>query len=131
MNKTNLPHTLYDGQKLPFASNAFDVTVLYFVLHHCEHPEQVLAEAIRVTRGKVVIVESVFEETWDLKLLTFLDVLANRVRSGGLMNEQEEHLQFKQAPVWKKLIEQAGGEVVKEHRKGKWIHKQHTFVVDV
>ncbi|MFK7843898.1 MAG: methyltransferase domain-containing protein [Rhodothermales bacterium] len=131
MNETHLPHTVYDGKTLPFAPNSFDVTILYFVLHHCEDPETVLQEAMRVTKGKLVIVESVYEEDWDLKLLTFLDVLANRLRSGGLMNYQEEYLGFKRAPAWKKLIQDLGGRVVAEHRKGEWIHKQHTFVVQV
>lgn len=129
LNQTTLPHTLYDGQHLPFADNTFDVVVLYFVLHHCEHPEKVLAEALRVSNDRVVIVESVYESDWDLKQLTFLDQLANRIRSGGLMNAQEEHLTFRKAPAWKELISQYGGRVVVEHRKGEWVHKQHTFIV--
>ena len=129
MNQTLLPHTLYDGKALPFATDAFDITILYFVLHHCENPELVLTEAMRVTRGKLIIVESVFEHKWDLKLLTFLDILANRLRSGGLMNSQEEFLRFNKAHEWKMMIQKLGGKVVAEHRRGEWLHKQHTFVV--
>lgn len=130
MNKTRLPHTLYDGENLPFPDQHFDLTILYFVLHHSEQPEKVMREALRVTKSNLVIVESVFEAQWDLKLLTTLDVAANRLRSGGLMNPQEEHLHFRKAPAWKALIQELGGNVVVEHRKGEWIHKQHTFVVE-
>ena len=129
MNRTSMPHVLYDGEKLPFQSKTFDVTVLYFVLHHCENPEEVLNEALRVTEGQVIIVESVYEQYWDLKLLTFLDILANRLRSGGLMNAQEEFLSFKKVPEWRSIIKGLGGHIISEHRRGKWIHKQHTFVV--
>jgi ubiquinone/menaquinone biosynthesis C-methylase UbiE len=85
MNKTELPHVCYDGRTLPFADQAFDVTVLYFVLHHCEDQERVLQEALRVTRQRTIIVESVYEAKWDFWLLSLLDRLANRVRSVGLM----------------------------------------------
>ncbi len=131
MNQTTLPHTIYDGKRLPFAPNSFDITVLYFVLHHCEDPEAVFQEAMRVTSDKLVIVESVYEENWDLRLLTFLDVLANRIRSSGLMKAQEEFLHFKKASAWKEMFQKLGGRVVVEHRKGEWVHKQHSFVIQL
>ena len=65
-----------------------------------------------------MIVESVYEQEWDLRLLTVLDVTANRLRSGGLMNAQEEYLHFRKAPAWRQLIQSSGGRVVVEHRKG-------------
>lgn len=129
MNRTPLPHIQYDGKRLPFEDNAFDVTLLYFVLHHAEEQELVLREALRVTSSRVLIVESVYEEAWDLKLLSFLDTIANRLRSGGLMNVQEEHLYFRTVPVWKKLFEQLDVSLLAERQKGRWIHKQAFFVL--
>jgi SAM-dependent methyltransferase len=40
--------------KLPFASDAFDVAHLRAVLHHMEHPELAIQEAMRVAREIVV-----------------------------------------------------------------------------
>lgn len=129
MNKSTLPHTKYDGRRLPFRAGSYDTTILYFVLHHAEQAEKVIKEALRVTRGQVIVVESVYEATWDLKLLTFLDVWANRLRSGGMMNAQEAHLHFRKSEDWVTLFENSGAEVIKQQRKGRWIHKQHFFIL--
>ena len=129
MNRTSLPHFVYDGRQLPFDDDAFDVTVLYFVLHHAGDQEQVFGEALRVSGGRVVVVESVYKRAWDRWLLTVLDKLANRLRSGGLMKAQEEHLHFRTAAAWRVFFEEQGAEVLVEQRRGRWIHKQALFVV--
>ncbi len=129
MNRTRLPHLQFDGSRLPFADAAFDATVLYFVLHHAENQEAVLREALRVSRRRVVIVESVFVGNSDLRRLTLLDRWANRLRSGGLMNEQEDHLHFRRASEWRTFIAGCGGTLVAERRRGRWLHRQVLLVV--
>lgn len=129
MNRTEMPHVVYDGKKLPFEDDYFDTTVLYFVLHHAEEAEQVLDEALRVTRNHVVIAESVYETLLERKVLTFLDKLANRVRSGGLMNAQEEFLHFRRVREWKALFASREATLVGEMMKGNRIHRQHFFVL--
>ena len=88
-----------------------------------------IREAIRVSRKQVVVVESVFEKTWDLKLLTFLDIWMNRIRSGWRMRGQEEDLSFKKASEWQTLFEKNGWVVIKQARKGRWVHKRHFFLL--
>ncbi|MDX1547141.1 MAG: class I SAM-dependent methyltransferase [Rhodothermales bacterium] len=129
MNRTGLPHVLYDGQHLPFGDDAFDVTVLYFVLHHAEDPRAVVREALRVTKGRVVVVESVYEKAWDRHLLERLDRWANRVRSRGLMRGQEEHVQFRRRAAWRTLFEDEGATVLSERRRGRLVHRQAAFVL--
>ena len=129
MNRTALPHVVYDGEQLPFDDDAFDVTMLYFVLHHTADQEQVFQEAMRVSSGRVIVVESVYKGTFDKALLTVLDKLANRLRSGGLMTAQEEHLHFRTAAAWRDFFTEQGAEVLTEQRRGRWIHKQALFVV--
>ena len=50
---------LYDGQSLPFPDDAFDLVMLNFVLHHVPDEKKIalVREALRVTRGKVFILE--------------------------------------------------------------------------
>lgn len=129
MNRTTLPHVIYDGRRLPFDEVAFDVTVLYFVLHHAQDQRQVLREALRVSGDRVLVVESVYDGTWDRRLLTFLDKLANRVRSGGLMRAQEEHLHFRTRAAWRALFKEEGVAILAEQRRGRWMHKQALFVL--
>ncbi|MCB0164040.1 MAG: methyltransferase domain-containing protein [Anaerolineae bacterium] len=52
-----VPLQLYDGETLPFADNRFDVSLLFYVLHHCQKPVRVLEEAVRVTRQKLILIE--------------------------------------------------------------------------
>jgi ubiquinone/menaquinone biosynthesis C-methylase UbiE len=56
-NETALPLQLYDGRTLPYLDNAFDVSMLGFVLHHASDPDAVVDEVQRVTRGRVLVLE--------------------------------------------------------------------------
>ncbi len=57
-NETDLPLQVYDGSHLPFADREFDHSLLVFMLHHTPDPLAVLAEALRVSRGGVIVVEN-------------------------------------------------------------------------
>lgn len=123
-NRTELPFRLYDGQKLPFDSNAFDVGVLCYVLHHCEYPDVVLDEACRVCR-RLVVLESTYENGRQLKLLTFLDHLAN-----GLRGIPIRPLCFRTEKEWRNEFEKRRLRLVSERWLGRWIHKRLLFVVE-
>ena len=129
-NRTPLPHVQYDGEHLPFDDEAFDVTVLYFVLHHCEDAERVLDEALRVSQEQVIVVESVYESRWQHRLLQLLDVGSNRLRSAGKMTSQEKHLNFREAEEWLHLACELGAEVTHQERFGGWVHRQFLMVLE-
>jgi SAM-dependent methyltransferase len=130
MNRTALPHRVYDGTRLPVKDGAFDVTVLYFVLHHAADPTSVLREALRVTGGRVVVVESVVTGRWQHRLLRLLDRLANRLRSAGEMEAQEEQLSFRRAAEWAELARTLGATVRLERRIAHPIHPQAVYVLE-
>ena len=129
MNKTDISLDIYDGSQLPYQDAQFDLCLLVFVLHHTEDAETVLLEAARVSR-QVIVLESVYESDWDLKQLTFLDKLFNRIRSGGLMNAQEENLYFRRSVEWKALFSRHGLGLIAESKKGKIFHQQSLFILD-
>ncbi len=121
------PFVRYDGDRLPFRDDAFDVVVLFYVLHHCDDGPAVLAEAARVGR-RVVVVESVYRSGVGLSVLTFLDKLANRLRGGWQMRQQEERLHFRRASEWRQIAEHLGTvEHFAEH--GGPPHRQTTIVL--
>jgi SAM-dependent methyltransferase len=136
MNRTELPHVRYDGTSLPFAADTFDLTFLVFVLHHSKHPATVVREALRVTRGTVVIWESVYERSWDRRILTWLDTLANRLRSKGKMAAQEADLSFRTAEAWAETIQSVADGLDKPVRVrrfdlGRFPHKQVILVAQI
>ncbi len=53
----NVPLQLYQGDILPFDTQQFDVSLLFYVLHHCQNPQQLLTEAVRVTDQTLIIIE--------------------------------------------------------------------------
>ena len=56
-NMTKLPFSLFDGSKADFPDKSFDIVLLNFVLHHTPNPILILKEAIRLSRGKIIIYE--------------------------------------------------------------------------
>jgi ubiquinone/menaquinone biosynthesis C-methylase UbiE len=53
--RTDLPFLIYNGKNLPFENLEFDVVLLNETLHHCEDPETVLTEALRVAKSIYLI----------------------------------------------------------------------------
>lgn len=53
----------YDGRTLPFDDGEFDVTLICYVLHHLtrEHAQSLMAEIVRVTKRKVILLEDSME----------------------------------------------------------------------
>lgn len=58
--------TLFDGARIPFADNSFDVCICAFVLHHTENQLKLIREMSRVAR-MLIIFEDVPDEPyqWD------------------------------------------------------------------
>lgn len=128
-NQTTLPFTCYDGQRIPKPDLYYDAVVLYFVLHHAEDAVALLREACRVSRH-VIIVESTYTGAWDLRVLTALDKLANRIRSGRLMDTQEEHLHFRTVEGWHVLFRALNMQHVEQRRWGRIVHKEVLFALE-
>ncbi len=52
----------HPDDQIPLANHAVDTTILYTVLHHASDPLQLLKEATRITKTRLVIVEGYIEE---------------------------------------------------------------------
>lgn len=50
----------YDGGKLPFEDNQFDVVIAIFVLHHTDNPDFFLNELRRVSKKKIILCEDTY-----------------------------------------------------------------------
>lgn len=103
--RTGGAYVVYDGTRLPFADAAFDTTLLLLTLHHCEKPEIVLDEALRVTRRRLIVTESVYRNRLDRFWLDLLDGRFNRLRHEGRMPTP---LGFRRAEDWQALFASRG-----------------------
>jgi SAM-dependent methyltransferase len=124
-------YVVYDGVRLPFRDGSFDTTVISLALHHCQNPEEVLDEAIRVTSERLLVVESVYRSRWDRFWLNYLDGRLNGFRHGGRMNVP---LAFRRAEQWRALFESRGLRVTTLEWLGsrveRLVHQPLLFVID-
>lgn len=52
---TQIPVREFDGTRLPFADDEYDVAMAIDVFHHAEHAEALMGEMKRVARGSLVV----------------------------------------------------------------------------
>lgn len=79
-----LRYTKYDGKILPFKDNSFDTVISFYVFHHCDDPEQLLQECVRVAKKKIIIGESTFRSVLEIPGMRFVDWLANVIKFQGI-----------------------------------------------
>lgn len=70
-NKTGVPLIIYDGKRINFKENNFDVVLIVEVLHHCNDVLSVLKEAKRVTKDKIIIFEDIYTSEMH-KMITYI-----------------------------------------------------------
>lgn len=73
-----IPTVQFDGEHLPYEDASFDLVTLLDVLHHTRHPERLLAEAARVSRGRVLIKDHYWATRLDRWILMLSDYLGNK-----------------------------------------------------
>jgi 2-polyprenyl-3-methyl-5-hydroxy-6-metoxy-1,4-benzoquinol methylase len=76
-NFPDITPIIYDGKRLPFANNEFDVCLIIAVLHHTPSPEAVLKEAIRVSK-RLIIREDIYSNVLQKWYALYLDSLLNK-----------------------------------------------------
>ena len=67
---------IYDGERMPFKDDQFDVSLILFVLHHTFDPTKLLLEAKRVSK-KLIVFEDVILSPAHKALTSVADMLVN------------------------------------------------------
>jgi len=128
-NQSSLPHVIYDGKRIPFGDNSFDASLLIFTLHHCQNPAEILKEARRVTKGKIVIIEDIADSFFGrffLYLWDFISNIPSIIKPPG----ESMFFNFKTVPEWKKEFNKCNLELVCEkHFKMNIFLNNSLFVV--
>ena len=91
---------IYNGQKLPFKKNQFNVTLLLFILHHTPRPKKILAEATRVSK-RIIIIEDIHTNIIHKYLTYFFDSFINQEFRGHPHSNKTDK-------QWKVLFNQLG-----------------------
>lgn len=128
LNRTRLPHQVYDGRRLPVPDKSRDSVTVLLTLHHCEGPEAALAEAVRVARQRITVTESVYHTRSGLALLRLMDSGFNGLRTDGAMAPA---LHFKTVPQWRDIFRKDGLSITHEAWLSRGVHWQRLFVLDV
>lgn len=105
---------LYDGNRLPFPKQSFDATVAYHVLHHCEDPRVNLAEIVRVTRKRILLIEPVVRWGWERPFMKLADRLANGWRSADIPMP----FTFQTGEKWQEWVRALGWRIEEEESVG-------------
>ncbi len=126
-----VPYVMYDGARLPFADGTFDTTLILLALHHCAAPDAVLDEAVRVTRRRLIVMESTYRNRRERFWLGLLDGRLNGHRHGGRMNVP---FAFRDPEGWRALFAARGLEAVATRWLGPWwerlVHHPLLFVLE-
>lgn len=93
----------YDGERLPFEDEAFEVVTISDVLHHCARPNEVLRECLRVASRCVLVKDHFCYGPLSRALLWALDVAGN-AEAGVLV--RGTYFSPKQ---WIEMVRDAGG----------------------
>lgn len=91
-----IPCRSYDGQKLPFQNQSFDVCLLVDVLHHTDDIVGVLGEASRVSRCFLFIKDHLSENALDYFTLKSMDWFGNRPHNVRTPFNYQSHRAWKQ-----------------------------------
>jgi len=74
--KDDLSPILYDGSRIPYEDDSFDVALLLTMLHHTPNPENILYEAGRIAKT-IIIVEDIYTSSLHRKITKVADSLMN------------------------------------------------------
>jgi len=100
-NKSCLPVKVYnDNSPLPYKNKSFDTSLLLTVLHHSNKPLWLFDEARRVTKNRIIVIETTYLTESERKVNSFFDWFNNRI----LNDELPVPLNFKSLQEWKKIF---------------------------
>lgn len=82
-NQKDIKFVKYDGKKLPFKDNSFDVVISFYVFHHCENAIVSFEECLRVGK-RVIVVESVYRHPFETPFMKLMDWIYNKFKSESI-----------------------------------------------
>jgi SAM-dependent methyltransferase len=100
---------LYNGRRIPFQDDLFDVSLLLQVLHHTANPGAVLEEARRISE-RIIVLEDVFTNSIGRYTTCLADSLLNFEFEGHPHSNKRDC-------EWQQLFAQLGLRLIHMHRR--------------
>jgi SAM-dependent methyltransferase len=116
----DVPFKIYNGKKIPFPENYFDLVIISFVLHHTQDPISILKEARRV--GKRLIIFEDLPEGIFGKIYCFLHWI-----SWNLFFGKSPKFNFHKTKEWKEIFKNLGLKLISEKD---FLIKRKIFVLE-
>ena len=96
---------IYNGGNMPFKDKTFDTSIILTVLHHTDKQKEIIAEAMRVTRNKIVVMEDIHVNQMDKYITQFVDSLINlEIRGHPHSNKNDSE--------WKDFFQRLGLKII-------------------
>jgi ubiquinone/menaquinone biosynthesis C-methylase UbiE len=130
MNRTDLALKVYDGKNVPFPDSSFDVSMLVFVLHHCEDQIQVLAEAARVSRKRIIIFEDTFRNPFEKFLCGLNDWISNSPFFLANPFKMNMPFHYRSVPEWEDMFKKFSFKVTFKKETQHFITRHVLFILE-
>jgi len=104
---SHFPVKLYDGVRLPYEDQSFDLIYAVDALHHCKDPISAIRELQRCTYQFVLLKDHVCWTKADRRILTILDEIGNR--RFGIPSPNN----YQQAWNWIETFDSAGFKMIR------------------
>ena len=114
---TDVKPVIYDGKKIPFKNDSFDVALVLAVLHHTPDPEKLLKEIGRVAE-RIVLLEDVYDDWFGKYITLFFDSLFNLEFFGHPHSNKSDK-------EWKECFKKLGFSLVGEDKKRSMVFFKH------
>lgn len=113
---------IFDGNKIPFKKDSFDVALLVGVLHHTENPKKMLFEAKRVSK-RIIINEDIYRNNFEKHTTFIKDSFVNFQFKNHPHNNKTDSL-------WKELFKQLKLDLIySKYKKSKPFGFNHAIYV--
>lgn len=102
--KPKIPIKIYKGDRFPFRNKAFDEAMFVYSLHHTKNKnelEQVMREAIRVSKKNIIILDHIYDNFLDKFSLSIWDYFGNKLKNFNV----EVTFNYLKEKEWLKIFE--------------------------
>lgn len=123
-NKTPLPLTVYDGKKIPFKENSFDIALSIAVFHHIPKKEQcILLMQLQKVARRIIFIEDTPTNCFEWFFNAVGDTIANAPKGMPLPYS------YKSEKKWFEVFKGLGLRVIYKKRVAPWYPIHRTLFV--